>query len=447
MRKERKQIALRLLEPNNGQLEWLPKNPRQWTKEDVERTAHSIDEDTDFLEDRPLLVVAHGKKYIVFAGNLRREGSIKAGLETVPCVQYHPETEEDYTTVKRRAIKDNGAFGSWDFDRLGNEWDDLDLLAMGVPAWEEPEMTEEEPEAQEDDFDENTDEIHVRCKPGDVWQLGDHRLMCGDSTDLETVRKLMGGGSAKLMITDPPYGVAIGDKNKMQQEHNGGNRITENILNDDLPVDNLYDILVKAMANSKEACEEDASWYVFSPPGGDMGLMMMMMMMKDAGLRVRHHLVWVKNAPTFSMRRLDYDYRHEAILYTWGARHHFYGGVSNTVFEDELDVDQLKKDELVKLVKEFLSDKVPTSVIRENKPLKNDLHPTMKPVTLIARLMKNSSRKGEEVLDLFGGSGTTMIAAEQLGRRCYMMELDPHYCDVIIARWEKLTGREAVKID
>lgn len=247
------------------------------------------------------------------------------------------------------------------------------------------------------------------------------------------------------MITDPPYGVAIGDKNKMLQEHNGGNQITENILNDDLPVDNLYDILVQAMSNAKEASADDAAYYVFSPPGGDMGLMMMMM--RDAGLRVRHHLVWVKNAPTFSMRRLDYDYKHEAILYTWGERHHFYGGVSNTVFEDELDIDQLKKDELVKIVKDLLGEARPTSVIKENKPLKNDLHPTMKPVTLVGRLMTNSSQKDEIVLDLFGGSGTTMIAAEQLGRRCYMMELDPHYCDVIIARWEKLTGKEAVKIN
>lgn len=136
MRKERKELALSDILLNEGQLGWLPRNPREWTQADIDNTAKSIEEDPDFLEDRPVLVVPYGKtQYIAFAGNLRHEGSVQLGRKTVPSVIYHPETEEDYATVKRRAMKDNGTFGSWDYDVLANEWDDLPLAEWGVPAW------------------------------------------------------------------------------------------------------------------------------------------------------------------------------------------------------------------------------------------------------------------------------------------------------------------------
>lgn len=208
MRKERKELRIADIELNKGQLDWLPKNPRQWTKDDLERTAKSIEEDPDFLEDRPLLVVAFGKKYVVFGGNLRREGCRKLGKATAPCVEYFPVTAEDYETVVRRSLKDNGSFGSWDFDELANSWDDLPLADWGVKAWPAPENpiqgegaagtgdtegSKETKKGEEDDFDEKEDGILVRCKPGDVWVLGDHRLICGDSTDLDVVKKVMGG--------------------------------------------------------------------------------------------------------------------------------------------------------------------------------------------------------------------------------------------------------------
>lgn len=172
---------------------------------------------------------------------------------------------------------------------------------------------------------------------------------------------------------------------------------------------------------------------------------MMMMMMKDAGLMVRHNLIWVKNAPTFSMGRLDYDYKHEPIFYTWTKKHNFYGGYQNTVIDDTKPVDKMTKGELKDLVR-ALQDKQETSVIYCDKPLRSELHPTMKPVKLVARFMINSSKKGDIVADIFGGSGTTLIAAEQLGRRARLMEIDPHYCDVIIGRWEEFTGRKAVRV-
>lgn len=137
MRKERKELKIADIELNKGQLEWLPQNPRQWTKADIERTAKSIEEDPDFLEDRPLLVVAFGKKYVVFGGNLRREGCKKLGKATAPAVEYFPETEEDYQTVIRRSLKDNGSFGSFDYDILANEYDDLPLEDYGLKVWDD----------------------------------------------------------------------------------------------------------------------------------------------------------------------------------------------------------------------------------------------------------------------------------------------------------------------
>ena len=144
MRKERTFLPLNCLSVNTGQLPWLPKNPRQWTKEDISNTAASIVEDPDFLEDRPLLVVGNPEGgYIVFAGNIRREGCIEAGKESAPCVIYVPDTEADYETIKRRAMKDNGSYGKWDWDTLANEWDDGNLPAWGVPVWTPEKETKE----------------------------------------------------------------------------------------------------------------------------------------------------------------------------------------------------------------------------------------------------------------------------------------------------------------
>ena len=182
-----------------------------------------------------------------------------------------------------------------------------------------------------------------------------------------------------------------------------------------------------------------------SPQGGELGLMMMMMM-RDAGLTVRHMLIWVKNVATFSMGRLDYDYRHEPIFYTWTKNHRWYGDYTNTVIDDSTPIDKMSKAELKELLRAKMYPQE-QSVIYCDKPLANRLHPTMKPVKLVARFLLNSSQKGDAVADIFGGSGTTLIACEQLGRRCRMMELDPHYCDVIIARWEQFTGKEAVLLD
>lgn len=296
--------------------------------------------------------------------------------------------------------------------------------------------------AEADDLDE--EQVPPIVQRGERWQLGDHILMCGDSTNRAELDQLVTSTPPNLVFTDPPYGVAIGDKNKMLSDAGFGGGVTENIIGDTLPPDKLYEVLVKAFTNLREVCDDSCSYYVSSPQGGELGLMMMMM--RDAGLTVRHMLIWVKNVATFSMGRLDYDYRHEPIFYTWTKSHHWYGDYANTVIDDNTVIDKLSKAELKDLLRAYMFPKE-QSAIYCDKPNANRLHPTMKPVKLIARFILNSSKPGDVVADIFGGSGSTLIACEQLGRRCRMMELDPHYCDVIIARWEQLTGRKAVRLD
>lgn len=413
---EKVTLSLKDIDLNEGQIEGLPANPRNWTKEELKSLALSLTETPELFEMRCPIVVPHDGRYVVLGGNLRIAAARENKETAVDCFVFHSTSIEK---MKQIVIKDNGAWGKWDYDALANEWSDLPLSDWGIPVWEEsPQETAaaagEEKQATEDDFDENKDAIAVKCKRGDVWVLGDHRLMCGDSISLDDVKKLMGGVKADMVFTDPPYGVSIGSKNEMLNSFDKAGCCTQNIENDTLSAEDLRILIVGAMTNARLSCEPDACYYVTAPLGGDLGLMMQEAM-RNAGLPVRHILIWRKNIATFSLGRLDYDYQHEPIFYTWTEKHHNYRKGDNR-----------------------------TSVWDYDKPRKCDLHPTMKPVELVANCMKDGTLLGDKVLDLFGGSGTTLIAAEQLGRKCFMMELDPHYCDVIIARWEKLTGKTAI---
>lgn len=361
----------------------------------------------------------------LIAGHGRVEAARAEGMIEVPYV-----TVSDLTEAQRRAyiIADNRLTeaGVWDAGRLKLEMQELQALEFDTDltgfamaeiislAGDEPES---EPEAHEDDYDGSVPE-ETSVRDGDLWKLGGHRLMVGSTSSKKSVERLMNGVKANMVFTDPPYGVAVGSKNKMLDDVAGGKsgRCTENIYGDTMSESELHDMLLTAMRNIREACAENASYYVTSPQGGSLGLMMMMMM--EAGLQVRHMLIWRKSSPTFSMGRLNYDYQHEPIFYTWTKRHNWYG-----------------------------KGKFHTSVWDVEKPRKCDLHPTMKPVALVENALLNSSAAGDVVLDGFGGSGTTLIACEQLGRTCYMMEIDPHYAQVIIDRWEKLTGEKAELID
>lgn len=408
---EIKEINVRDLRTNSGQIAGLPRNPRKISKKQLEKLKKSVADAPEMLQLRELIVVENGNEFVVIAGNQRLEAAKAIGMKSVPCKVLAADTPSE--KLREYAIKDNLPFGEDDWEIIASDWDTAELEEWGMNV---PEQWKEKGEATEDDFDESSVTEPV-CERGDIWQLGNHRLMCGDSTDAGDVALLMNEEKADMVFTDPPYGVSIGEKNKLMNEKTGNHGIEKNIENDTLPPDQLYNVLVRAMTNIRESCKDDACYYVTSPQVGELCLMMMMMM-KEAGLPVRHILIWCKNSPTFSLGRLDYDYQHEPIFYTWTKSHHNYRGGDFR-----------------------------TTIWTYDKPRKCDLHPTMKPVALVANCMKDTTKEGDSCLDIFGGSGTTLIAAEQLNRKCYMMELDPHYCDVIIARWEKLTGKKATKIN
>lgn len=308
---------------------------------------------------------------------------------------------------KRLAVLDNSTSDSSEFDLslLQEDFEVPDLQDMGIDL---PDIEVPQTEVEEDEVPE---EVETRCKRGNIWQLGKHRLMCGDSTSVDDVEKLMNGEKADLLFTDPPYNVNIEQKKKKILHCNEYNKIE----NDNLPMDEFKNFLKNIFNNAFLSLKDTASYYVFSCQGGDQE--MMMMMMRECGLPCRHQIIWVKDAPVFSMGRLDYDYKHEPILYGWVKKHDFKRNGSQD-----------------KSVWEF-------------KRTENKLHPTMKPVELVVNALMNSTDELENVLDLFGGSGSTLIACEQTNRKCYIMELDEHYCDVIIQRWENLTGQTAELIN
>ena len=225
---------------------------------------------------------------------------------------------------------------------------------------------------------------------------GKHRLMCGDSANPADMKALMDGELADMVFTDPPYGVSIGTKNRTMKTISRRGGITEDIAGDTLPPKELSCLLLAAFTNVRAHIKDYCAVYVTAPIGGEVGYAMQGVM-RGAGLTVRHILVWVKNSPTFSLGRLDYEYQHEPILYTWPKTH-----------------------------KKVMGRTHRTSTWMIDRPQKSKLHPTMKPVELVANAILNSSERADVVLDAFAGSGTMIVACEQTGRVCRAMELDPH---------------------
>lgn len=260
-----------------------------------------------------------------------------------------------------------------------------------------------------DDFDATPEATGpTRAQVGDVWVIGgNHRLLVGDCTDPANVLVLMDGKKATCVFTDPPYGVSAGAKNRLLNSVQKAGRCLTDIADDDLSPDALKDRLRPAFANYREhVMAEDCTLLVCSPQRSELA-MMMMMMMTEAGVPPRHVLIWKKNAPTFSMGRLDYDYQHEPILLTWGKRH-----------------------------KKIMAGPHTKSVWDVDKPRASADHPTMKPVELYVNAYLNHTEQGDAVCDFYGGSGTAVIAAHRTNRVAHVMEIEPRYADVILKRAE-----------
>ena len=397
----------------------------------------------------------------------KRDGTVIGGHQRLTVLLDSGYTEADIVVVdldkndeKALNVALNKITGEWDNLKLRDllvelDLGDYDVSLTGFSTQELEdliELTDFEPEVSEDEFD--ADESYNESvsegplvKRGEVWQLGSHRLMCGDSTNIDDVQKLMGTKLMDLIITDPPYNVNYEEKAAVLNKYRPNNNGSMVIENDVLDWDDFYTFLFKAFTCMASYMREGAAIYVLH---ADNEGLTFRKTFDDAGLTLRQVLVWEKN--NFVLGMQDYHWRHEPILYGQkdGARRYFINDRTQdtVILEDDVDLEAMKKPELIQYIKDMMhryADQ--TTVIYEKKPMSNNLHPTMKPIELIAKFMKNSSKKGWNVGDLFGGSGSTLMAAEQLGRNAYLMEYDEHYASVIVKRWEDFTGQQAVRIE
>jgi site-specific DNA-methyltransferase (adenine-specific) len=369
------------------------KNPRN-NDDAVDATANSIKE---FGWQQPIVV---DKKGVIIVGHTRLKAAKKLKLHTVPVVVAESLSEEQ-AKAYRLADNKTGELADWDMGLLDDELnaiDDIDMTDFGFDLG----SLDDDKEVVDDEFDPEPPE-EPTSQVGDIYQLGRHRLMVGDSTDTDQVTALMGGQQADLLLTDPPYNVAYEGKTKQKMK----------IQNDHQASDEFYEFLFKAFTAAADNLKAGAAFYIWYASAEVVNFVSAA---EAAGLSVREELVWRKNSMVLG--RQDYQWQHEPCLYGWmsNGSHAWY------------------------------SDRKQTTVMNFDRPTASKLHPTMKPVPLFDYQIKNSSKAGDNVLDLFGGSETTMIACEQDDRNAYLMELDPKYADVIIKRWEDFTGKKADKI-
>lgn len=427
-------------------------NPRKaLTPDDAEyqKIKRSIEE---FGYVDPIIINEDGT---IIGGHQRSTVLMDLGYEEVDVVVVDLDKQRE----KALNIALNKITGEWDELKLKDLLLDLDLgdYDISLTGFEQADLTElvdklaVEPEAVDDDFNEEEALQQVAeptTKVGDIWILGRHRLMCGDSTSQEDMATLMNGEMADLVVTDPPYNGNYGDKAEFLEEYleGKGHRITSTIKNDNMDNQSFYSFLLATYQSAYEFMRAGAAIYVFHAESTGHIFRQAFL---DAGLKLAQCLIWEKNS--FVLGRQDYQWRHEPCLYGWkeGAAHYFINDRTQdtVILEDDIDFNAMKKNELVAYLEELRRKyQNQTSVIYENKPTRNDIHPTMKPVALVGKFVTNSSKSGWNVLDLFGGSGSTLMAAEQLGRTAFIMELDERFCDVIVKRWEEYTGQQAVRI-
>lgn len=374
------------------------------------------------------------RKFNIIAGHGRIMAAEELGMESVPCVFV-----EGLTEAQRKAyiLADNklAELAEWDMDlvadelkALSDEGFDIDLTGF---------TTDDQilDNSEVDDLDIGIDlkelgKVEPITKFGQVWKLGNHRLMVGDSTDYEDVQKLCDGVEVDLLETDPPYNVAV------------SNAIGDTIANDNMKDSEFEQFLKDVFVNAFMVMKKGASFYIWH---ADSNGRIFRNACEEAGLQIKQNLIWVKNH--FTLGRQDYQWRHEPCLYGWkdGSGHYFSEKRNiSTIIKSRGDIEDLSREELIDYINDIYDS---STIMNADKPLADDLHPTMKPIELIEKQIKNSSIEGGVVLDLFGGSGTTLLACEELNRICYTMEYDPKYADVIINRWEELTEQKAVLVE
>ncbi len=402
-------------------------NAKEHPQWQIDQIAASIDE---FGNNDPIAI---DEGNVVIEGHGRLLALKQLGYQTAECIRLSHLSDEQkraYILAHNKLTMNTG----FDEEELAAELariTEIDMSELGFDDVPQGEVTAAE--VFEDEPPEPP--AQPRTKRGDLYVMGAHRLLCGDSTDPADVERLMGGAKADLLLTDPPYNIAYEGKT--------ADKLT--IDNDAWTDDAAFvGFLGSAFSAALAAMRPGAAFYIWH---ASTQMHNFRRAADDAGMEVHEVLVW--NKSVFTLGRQDYQWKHEPCLYGWkgGAAHYFTDDRTlSTVIEtaNMSDPAQMTKRQLVAFAREALGACGATTVIDCKKPARSEMHPTMKPVQLFAHLMENSTRPGESVLDLFGGSGTTAIAAEQMGRRAYLMELDPAYCDAIVDRWEQLTGERAV---
>lgn len=436
------------------QINPAPYNPRKDLKpgdSEYEKIKRSIEEfgyvDPCVWNERTgHLVGGHQRFKILVAG----------GANAVYCSVVDFELDRE----KALNVALNKISGEWDLPKLKDlllTWDSdsVDITLTGFDRSEVDDLLrslDSPKEIKEDDFDvegERERIVDPVTQPGDLWILGRHRLLCGDATKSADVDRLMTGATARVVFTDPPYNVAYVGKTKDALR----------IANDSMPSEQFYEFLRDAFRNMFRVLAPGSAFYVCHADSEGINFRRAL---KDTGGELKQCLIWVKNA--FVLGRQDYQWQHEPILYGWkkGAGHKWYGDrKESTVIDGRVPLVVTRQEDgsavlafqagaqqvVIRTAQYevvYAGDDENSSLWRFDKPLRNGDHPTMKPVGLPARALRNSSKRGDIALDQFLGGGATLIAAEQTERICYGMELDPKYCDVIVQRWEAFTGRKAV---
>jgi site-specific DNA-methyltransferase (adenine-specific) len=373
-----------------------PKNPRVIKDEKYRQLMNSLATFPEMLDKRPLVCFTDiDGKLTVLGGNMRLKAATELGMNELPVT-----LADDWTQEQRAEflIKDNVGFGEWNWEELQADWDVQQLEDWGLDI---PQQFKIEPEAVEDDY-EIPDVIETDIVLGDMFEIGEHRLLCGDSTKTDTFKSLFGQQLADLVVTDPPYNV----------DYTGKTKDALKIENDKKNDGDFYQFLYEFYTALGSYTKAGGAWYVWHAPSEIVNFAKAF---QDSGFLLKQQLIWLKQ--TMVMGRQDYHWKHEPCLYGWkeGAAHGWY------------------------------SDRKQTTVLEFDRPQRNAEHPTMKPIPLFAYQIGNSSKQGDIVADGFGGSGTTMVACHQMQRKAYLVDFDPKYCQVIIDRMRKLDPSLPIK--
>lgn len=390
-------IKLSSIKPN-------PNNPRLIKDDKFKKLVKSISEFPKMMSLRPIVV---DENNIILGGNMRYKALQELGKKEIPKEWIKKASDLSDEEIKRFIIADNVGFGEWDEEMLGLDWDVEQLNDWGL----ELEELFEELEAEEDDFDVPEGGIETDIVLGDLIEIGEHRLLCGDSTDSDAVAKLMNGELADMVFTDPPWNVNYG----AVKEGNPMGYKPRTIMNDSMSTDDFKDFMGSSFAmmamHSKKGCP---TYVVMSAQ--EWGNLMLSL--HENGYHWSSTIIW--NKSHLVMSRKDYHTKYEPIWYGWLDGAPRLCPVEDRKQSDVWDVD---------------------------RPTKSELHPTTKPIALIDIALKNSSKAGNLILELFTGSGSTMVASHQLKRKCYGMELDPKYCQVIVDRMRNLDETLIIKIN